>query len=99
MLGDSILVYSKEEDGFFAGWKKQSMPFSISTPKPIWSVSVDGAKVTRSLIYMQDVVELLGRKAKIVSETEARRIEALRGYKKAGANNGRGVKRGEGASK
>ena len=75
MCGDDIVVYDPDKDAFFAGWVQQSKSFAEQPPKPYWSRSVDGARRSHMLIRMHRVVDMLGGRARIVSETQARQIE------------------------
>ena len=78
MYGDRILVCDMSTGRFFAGWKPQIKRFDEEAPTPIWSETVDGARKTRTLGNMQNIVRMLGGDTQVVSETKARQIETLK---------------------
>ena len=80
MTGDNILVWDDGMQQFFAGWNHKAKVYMTDKPKPLWSKTVKGARVSRSLGAMQMVAKQLGSKARVVSETRARNLEAIAYY-------------------
>lgn len=82
MYGDRLLVCDMAGERFFAGWKPQDKRFVEKQPTPVWSETVEGARKTRSLGNMQNIVRMIGGDTQVVSETKARQIETLKWCKK-----------------
>lgn len=95
MYGDRLLVCDMDNERFFAGWKPQEKRFTEKSPTPMWSETVEGARKTRSLGNMQNIVKMIGGSTQVVSETKARQIETVKWCKKRQAYFGR-VKDGSG---
>lgn len=77
IIGDKMLLYDRDNDLFFAGYGKKNYT------KPKWSKSLSGAMVINRLSYAYMVKEQLGLGVRIISATEARKINALREYREA----------------
>lgn len=82
MYGDRLLVCDMESEQFFAGWKPQDKRFTEKAPTPVWSETVEGARKTRALGNMQNIVRMIGGDTQVVSETKARQIETLKWCRK-----------------
>ena len=78
MYGDRLLVCDMDGERFFAGWEPHDKSFAEEMPTPVWSETVDGARKTRSLGNMQNIVKMIGGSTQVVSETKARQIETLK---------------------
>lgn len=88
MLGDKMLIYDRNAGMFFAGWKKRNNKIV----EPLWSAKAKGGFVTNRLGTAYDLKEQLGLGVRIVSETEANKIDALREYReKQNEQNGNDV--------
>ena len=95
MYGDRLLVCDMDSERFFAGWQPQDKRFTEKTPVPVWSETVEGARKTRSLGNMQNIVRMLGGDTQVVSETKARQIETLKWCKMKAAYWGRASNGGD----
>jgi hypothetical protein len=76
MIGDLILVYDPEH-GFFAGnivREKNRTKYYV----PKWTWLVNEARMSCQLAVAARTVRRFGGKARVISETQARRIEAYR---------------------
>ena len=76
MIGDKMLIYDLPNGRFLAGWKRR-----WSEPK--WSDTSKGALVVHRLSDAYAYKERLGMGIRIISETEAKRIDAIKEYKEA----------------
>lgn len=86
MLGDKMYLYDRNNGRFFAGWNGKCANGAILPP--IWSTNAREAKIVSSLRYAYDLKERLGEGVRIVSETEARKIDKLREYREAASASG-----------
>lgn len=82
MIGDMILIANRQTGKFFAGWvehNKAQAPNGIRTP--VWVSPVEDALQTYELQWAYRVKDEIGADARIISITEARRLEAIGRYK------------------
>lgn len=77
IIGDKMLLYDRNNDVFFAGYKR------MNTNAPKWCKDFGGAMVITQLSTAYRLKEQLGLGVRIVSETEAKKINALREYREA----------------
>lgn len=81
MIGDCVLIYDKRRDRYFAGWLKQAKTYAEEPPTPIWADTMDQAKITKNIAWAHGVVKRFGEDFRVISETTARRLDALREYR------------------
>ena len=83
MLGDSVVIYNEKTCMFFCGWDRRHVKITVNdTAGAMWSERLEDAKVGRNLSHMSDVARMLG--ARVMSETKARQIDAMRIYRERG---------------
>lgn len=76
IIGDKMLLYDRDKGLFFAGYKKNKMI-------PMWSENMKNGMVLNRLADAYRIKEQLGLGIRIVSATEARKINMLREYREA----------------
>lgn len=83
MIGDMILITNRQTGKFFAGWVEHNKAYAPNKVRtPVWVGPVEDALQTYELQWAYKVKDEIGPDARIISITEARRIEALRAYRK-----------------
>lgn len=83
MIGDRLLIYNESSGKFFRGWRTGLGPLICASPKAMWTRHSDRALKSTNLRCMQQYVAMLNDGSRIVSETRAGQIDALRQYKEA----------------
>ena len=78
MIGDKMLIYNRDTGQFFSRWRVKR-----AGREPIWCDWAHGAHVFSVIRDALSVKEELGMGVRIVSETEGRKIDALRKYREA----------------
>ncbi|MBP5709992.1 MAG: hypothetical protein J6W84_03340 [Bacteroidales bacterium] len=82
MIGDKMLLYDRENERFFAGWKAATKR-QADELVPMWSEWGKDAMVIYRLSVAYRIKETLGIGVRIVSETEAHKIDSMRRYREA----------------
>jgi hypothetical protein len=88
MIGDNLLIYSPTLDMFYAGRSGYYKVFAREKAPARWESEPCLAKCSNALTKYKKICAELGGGARIVSETEARRIVMMRKYREA--RNGQG---------
>lgn len=83
MIGDKMYLYDRVNDVFFGGWRNSR---NGKKRMPIWCTTSKKAKVMTVLRVAYELKEALG--VRIVSETEAHKIDALREYREGAEDDG-----------
>lgn len=78
MYGDRLMLYDKRADMFFVCFTKHWTMKRGASEKAIWVKYMSVAWVTSNLSSIQKKRRELGPDVKIVTETQARRIEEMR---------------------
>lgn len=81
MIGDMLMIYNPVKDAFFAG--RSDKVYANRKAPPIWVRDPVRAKCSNALIKYRAICTEIGEGARIVSETEARRIVMMREYREA----------------
>ena len=77
-----MLIYDSDTGLFFAGWDWHAKVYANDAAPPSWTQNLDTAIISTGLKKLQEIVKRLGGGARIVSETRARQIVAMREYNK-----------------
>lgn len=88
MIGDKMLLYDRENGRFFAGWKATKR--QTDELVPTWSEWGKDALVVYRLSAAYRIKEALGVGVRIVSETEAHKIDSMRYYREMNMNGDKG---------
>lgn len=88
MIGDKMLLYDRENERFFTGWKSTKRPTDDLTPT--WSKWGKDGLVIYRLSAAYRLKEMLGVGVRIVSETEAHKIDSMRYYRELNADEKQG---------
>lgn len=86
MIGDKIMVYDAANDRWFVRWAYKRMYTYANEPRdpmPVWTKDINEAMRTNLLLSAQRVVDKMGGGVRIVSETKARQMEAMKAYREA----------------
>lgn len=77
MIGDKMLLYDRENDVFFSGWRMQKIG-GETVSVPAWTSRVRNAMTFQQLDLAWSAKDTLNCGAHVVSLTEAAKIETRR---------------------
>lgn len=81
MIGDRLAIYNPVTNKFFKRWSNGYGPLITRSPRAIWTAEADKAMYSTSLRCLQQYVAMLGDGCRIISETRAAQLDAIRRYR------------------